>query len=170
MITSCARPRSPHDPFGSSCLNIYAYAAGNALMFSRSQWRESAVLLAIAPGDGRAAGRPSSCGLSRQRRTRRAGCDVCRETSVHRIVAPMNVRTHFACAEADIASAPSRRLRTALALHEDGVAMKRAQLRRQNRTASDEEIARRLAEWLRTRPGATHGDAEGAGKPAADQP
>lgn len=96
--------------------------------------------------------------------------DVCKETSVHRILAPMNVRTHFACTEADAASAPSRRLRTALALHEDGVAMKRAQLRRQNRAASDEEIARRLSEWLRTRPGATHGDAEGTGKLAADRP
>jgi hypothetical protein len=82
----------------------------------------------------------------------------------------MTVRTHFARTEADMASAPSRRLRTALALHEDGVAMKRAQLRRQNRAASDEEIARRLAEWLRTRPGATHGDAEGQGKPAVGRP
>ena len=35
---------------------------------------------------------------------------------------------------------------------------------------ADQEVARRLAEWLRTRPGATHGDAEGPGKPAADRP
>jgi hypothetical protein len=69
--------------------------------------------------------------------------------------------------EEDVLSALSRRLRTALALYEDGVAMKRARLRRQNQTASEEEVARRLAEWLRTRPGAALGDAEGFGKPAA---
>jgi hypothetical protein len=62
----------------------------------------------------------------------------------------------------------SERLRTALALHQDGVAMKRAQLRRQNRTASEEEITLRLATWLRTRPGAALGDAEGIGR--ADSP
>jgi hypothetical protein len=45
--------------------------------------------------------------------------------------------------------------------------MKRAQLRRENRAATEEEISRRLAEWLRTRPGAALGDAEGLGKPAA---
>lgn len=70
--------------------------------------------------------------------------------------------------EADVLSAAARRLRTALALHEDGVAMKRAQLRRQNQTTNEEGIARRLAEWLRTRPGAELGDAEGLGKPNAD--
>lgn len=58
----------------------------------------------------------------------------------------------------------SRRLLTALALYESGIAMKRAQLRRQDRTASEEEIARRLAAWLRTRPGALFGDAEGVGR------
>lgn len=62
----------------------------------------------------------------------------------------------------------SRRLRTALALYESGVAMKRAQLRRRDRTASEEEIGRRLATWLRTRPGAPFGDAEGIGKATAD--
>jgi hypothetical protein len=45
----------------------------------------------------------------------------------------------------------SRRLRTALSLYESGVAMKRAQLRRQDAAASEQEIANRLAIWLRTR-------------------
>jgi hypothetical protein len=44
--------------------------------------------------------------------------------------------------------------------------MKRAQLRRQYQSASEEEIKRRLALWLRTRPGAPFGDAEGLGKAA----
>jgi len=60
----------------------------------------------------------------------------------------------------------ARRLRTALALCESGVAMKRAQLRRQDLAAS-EEIGRRLTIWLRTRPGAPFGDAEGKGRAAA---
>ncbi|MFT4179280.1 MAG: hypothetical protein QM612_07430 [Thermomonas sp.] len=55
----------------------------------------------------------------------------------------------------------ARKLRTALALSETGVAMKRAQLRRTNHDADGDEIDRRLAEWLRTRPGAPDGDAEG---------
>jgi hypothetical protein len=64
------------------------------------------------------------------------------------------------CLQADELRALAARLRTALSLHESGVAMKRAQLRRQDRAASEEEIARRLALWLRTRPGATLGDVE----------
>lgn len=58
----------------------------------------------------------------------------------------------------------SRRLLTALALFESGVAMKRAQLRRQDPTASEEEIRRCLTDWLRSRPGAPYGDAEGIGR------
>jgi hypothetical protein len=62
----------------------------------------------------------------------------------------------------------SSRLRTALALYESGVAMKRAQLRREHRAAGELEIARRLAAWLRTRPGAPFGDAEGVRRAPAD--
>lgn len=61
----------------------------------------------------------------------------------------------------DDSRAVAARLRTALLLFDSGVAMKRAQLRRQDPAAAEEEIARRLAVWLRTRPGALHGDAEG---------
>ncbi len=78
----------------------------------------------------------------------------------------MDASPHTERTEADVVSALSRRLRTALALHEEGVAMKRAQLRRQNQAASEEAVSRRLAEWLGTRPGAELGDAEGLGKPA----
>jgi len=64
----------------------------------------------------------------------------------------------------------SERLRTALALHKDGVAMKRAQLRRQDRAATEKEISMRLTAWLRTRPGAAFGDAEGIGRRMIDSP
>jgi hypothetical protein len=68
----------------------------------------------------------------------------------------------------EVVLALSRRLRTALALYESGMAMKRAQLRRQHGAASEQEIARYLAAWLRTRPGALFGDAEGIGRQTAD--
>jgi hypothetical protein len=55
----------------------------------------------------------------------------------------------------------SARLRTALGLHDSGVALKRAQLRRADPSASEKLIAERLGAWLRTRPGALHGDSEG---------
>lgn len=56
------------------------------------------------------------------------------------------------------------RLRTALALFDDGVALMRQNLRRAHPEASDEEIERRLRAWVRERPGAEHGD--GVGRPA----
>jgi hypothetical protein len=68
----------------------------------------------------------------------------------------------------EVLLALSRRLRTALALYESGIAMKRAQLRRQDGAAGEQEIASRLAAWLRTRPGALFGDAEGIGRTPAD--
>jgi len=55
----------------------------------------------------------------------------------------------------------ARRLQLALELHEAGVAMHRQTLRREHPDLSDEEIDSLLADWLRTRPGAEHGDAEG---------
>jgi hypothetical protein len=55
----------------------------------------------------------------------------------------------------------SARLRTALELHDSGVALKRAQLRRADPRASEELIVQRLGAWLRSRPGALHGDSEG---------
>lgn len=53
------------------------------------------------------------------------------------------------------------KLRTAFALHESGVALKRAQLRRQHAGASDEQLAQLLAAWLQERPGAEYGDSVG---------
>ncbi len=52
-------------------------------------------------------------------------------------------------------------LKTALRLYDAGIAMKRAQLRRADPADDDAEVDRRLVVWLRTRPGAEHGDAEG---------
>jgi hypothetical protein len=58
---------------------------------------------------------------------------------------------------------PGQRLRIALDLHDFGVKMMRQNLRRRYPEASDEEIEKKLLEWLRERPGAEHGD--GVGKP-----
>ncbi|MPY89721.1 MAG: hypothetical protein GEU99_17590 [Luteitalea sp.] len=55
----------------------------------------------------------------------------------------------------------AQRLLMAGDLFETGVALKRQQIRRGNPRMSEEEVERRLAEWLRHRPGAEHGDAEG---------
>jgi hypothetical protein len=63
-----------------------------------------------------------------------------------------------------VATDPERmreRLRLAFDLHEAGVSMMRARLRREHPDASPEAIERLLGEWLRTRPGAPHGDAAG---------
>lgn len=62
---------------------------------------------------------------------------------------------------ADDTRAAAAKLRTALLLFDSGLAMKRAQLRRQDPKASEQSISGRVAAWLRTRPGAAHGDAEG---------
>jgi hypothetical protein len=55
----------------------------------------------------------------------------------------------------------SRKLRVALSLHEDGVAMMRLNLRRRHPTENEAQIASRLHAWLHHRPGAEHGDADG---------
>lgn len=52
-------------------------------------------------------------------------------------------------------------LRLAFELHEAGVALMRQNLRRRMPHASEEEIDACLAIWLRERPGAELGDAEG---------
>ncbi|WP_437489509.1 hypothetical protein WME75_10845 [Sorangium sp. So ce1014] len=52
-------------------------------------------------------------------------------------------------------------LRLAFELHDAGVALMRQNLRRRLPEASETEIDERLADWLRERPGAELGDAEG---------
>lgn len=56
---------------------------------------------------------------------------------------------------------PARALRTALELHDLGVAMMAQRLRRDRPTASDEELREALVAWLHTRPGAENGDGVG---------
>lgn len=56
---------------------------------------------------------------------------------------------------------PAARLRTALELHELGVQMYRQRLRRERPELSDSALAAEVRAWLRTRPGAEHGDAVG---------
>ena len=60
------------------------------------------------------------------------------------------------------AAESAARLRLAFELFAAGESMKREQIRRDHPGASDEEIERMLREWLSDRPGAEHGDAEGA--------
>jgi hypothetical protein len=56
---------------------------------------------------------------------------------------------------------PAGRLGATLDLFETGVALMRENLRRQHPQADEAEIARRLSAWLRHRPGAEAGDAQG---------
>ncbi len=59
---------------------------------------------------------------------------------------------------------PVDKLRAAFELHEVGVALMRQNLRRRHPGESDKAIDELLTDWLRTRPGAEHGDA--AGRPS----
>jgi Rv0078B-related antitoxin len=63
-----------------------------------------------------------------------------------------------------------RRLLTALRMFEPGVAMKRAQLRREHPEATEQELKLLVRRWLFTRPGAEHGDAEGKATIYPDAP
>jgi hypothetical protein len=54
-----------------------------------------------------------------------------------------------------------RRAEATFELFELGIEMMRQNLRRRHPDADDEEIRRRLVEWLHDRPWARHGDAEG---------
>lgn len=54
-------------------------------------------------------------------------------------------------------------MKLAFDLYEGAEQMMRLNLRRRYPEADEEEIERRLGEWLRTRPGAEHGDASGPG-------
>ncbi|NQW02589.1 MAG: hypothetical protein HQ485_01015 [Acidobacteria bacterium] len=56
---------------------------------------------------------------------------------------------------------PPWSLAVALDLFEVGVALMRQNLRRQFPAADDQDIDRRLHDWLRHRPGAEQGDAHG---------
>lgn len=66
-----------------------------------------------------------------------------------------------------MASDEAARLRLALDMFEDGVALMRQNLRRAHPEESDEEIDARVRAWLHHRPGAEHGDA--VGRPAPDR-
>jgi len=57
----------------------------------------------------------------------------------------------------------AEKLRSSLAMSEDGFNMKRQQLRRRNPEADEAEIDRLFRAWLQERPGAEHGD--GVGRP-----
>ena len=59
----------------------------------------------------------------------------------------------------------AQKLRLTLALHEDGVAMMRLNLQRRHPRESDAEIDARLRAWLRHRPGAERGGADGLPAP-----
>lgn len=56
---------------------------------------------------------------------------------------------------------PAEKLSVALELFESGVHIMRQNLRRRYPADTPDEIEARLETWLRTRPGAEHGDAAG---------
>ena len=66
---------------------------------------------------------------------------------------------------------PAEKLHLALDLFDSGVDLMRQNLRRRHPKDPDAEIEARIVRWLRTRPGAEHGDAVGRprtlGEPAA---
>ena len=66
--------------------------------------------------------------------------------------------------------APSVKLRLALEMFEGGVALMRQNLRRRHPTATEAEIDRLLVDWIRTRPGAEHGDSNGKPRPFSEPP
>lgn len=55
----------------------------------------------------------------------------------------------------------AKRMRQAFDMFDAGVSLMRARLRRLHPGASDEQIDGLIRVWLRTRPGAEHGDAVG---------
>jgi hypothetical protein len=63
---------------------------------------------------------------------------------------------------------PTARLRLALDLFESGVALMRQKLRRERPSAQEAEIDAAVVAWLRTRPGAEHGDAVGRPRPVTE--
>jgi len=73
-------------------------------------------------------------------------------------------------ASMDASLRPETRLRLALDLFEAGVDLMRQNLRRAHPSASREQLDALLAEWLRTRPGAEHGDVAGAIRLRVDPP
>ncbi|MBL4689119.1 MAG: hypothetical protein JKY37_31290 [Nannocystaceae bacterium] len=60
-----------------------------------------------------------------------------------------------------MSSSAKQKMRTALELGDLAVRMMRQNLRRRTPRASDEEIEAALQAWVRTRPGAEHGDCDG---------
>jgi hypothetical protein len=61
----------------------------------------------------------------------------------------------------DEARAAAARLLLALEMADTGIEMMRATLRRRHPAADDATISRLLGDWLRERPGAEDGDANG---------
>lgn len=55
----------------------------------------------------------------------------------------------------------ARRLELTFALFDSGVDMMRQTLKRRHPSLNGEEIEQMIFEWLRTRPGAAHGDTSG---------
>ena len=62
---------------------------------------------------------------------------------------------------APLPHSPAKAFQAALDLFETGVTLMRQNLRREYPAATPAEVERRLADWLRTRPGAEFGDSAG---------
>lgn len=81
---------------------------------------------------------------------------------------PRDVQGDKAPMDAPVPLTPVSRLRLALEVFESGVDLMRQNLRRERPAASDTEIEAALVQWLRTRPGAEHGDAPGRPRPVPE--
>jgi hypothetical protein len=84
---------------------------------------------------------------------------------LHAMAWPGRVRRDADVVCDNVRMSPAEKFRAALELHEAGVAVMRQNLRRRNPGASAAKIEELLSAWLRTRPGAEHGDA--AGRPSS---
>jgi hypothetical protein len=68
----------------------------------------------------------------------------------------------------DATLSPGAKLQLAFELFDAGVDLMRQNLRRRHPAASERELEERLVQWLRTRPGAEHGDAPGRPRPVPE--
>jgi hypothetical protein len=84
---------------------------------------------------------------------------------LHAMAWPGRVRRDADVVCDNVRMSPAEKFRAALELHEAGVAVMRQNLRRRNPGASVAKIEELLSAWLRTRPGAEHGDT--AGRPTS---
>lgn len=110
-------------------------------------------------------GRPSGCPRQLSRappglfRNRRPGSCFRAERGFLKTIPEVEHETILEMGTADLS--PEEKLSLAFELFESGIDIMRQNLRRRYPAEAPDEIEARLEIWLRTRPGAEHGDAAG---------